>query len=246
MASSKAAPWVLGTAFVGILILGVAWMLAISPQMELVSTARADAEAARSQNVVLTQRLGVLGGQAADLDTYKADLAAIRVQIPAEDGLAPLLREFAATAAASSVFIVSIMPGEPVPFVSAVPPEVVPAAEPAVDVAAAQGQASGTGDTVAPAAPVPSGPQGLVAVPIEITVLGTYDNTVTFMALVQEQLQRLFLVTDFTTTEQKASPPSGGRPATVFGDAEFRIKGFVYVQQPVAAVAETPADVTTQ
>ena len=241
MASSKAAPWVLGTAFVGILILGLAWMLAISPQMELVSTARADAETARSQNVVLTQRLGVLRGQAADLDTYKADLAAIRVQIPAEDGLAPLLREFAATAAASSVFIVSIMPGEPVPFVSAVPTEVAPAAEPA-----AEGQASGTGDTVAPAAPAPSGPQGLVAVPIEITVLGTWDNTVGFMARVQEQLQRLLLVTDFTLTAQKVSSPSGGRPATVAGDAEFRIKGFVYVQQPVAAVAETPADVTDQ
>lgn len=242
MASSKAAPWVLGTAFVGVLILGIAWMLAISPQMQLVSTARADAEAARSQNVVLTQRLAVLREQAADLDTYKADLAAIRLQIPAEDGLPALLREIDATAAANSVFIVAITPGEAVPFVSAVPTVV----EPAVDVAAAEGQANGGGETVAPTVPEPSGPQGLVAVPIEITVLGTYDNTAGFMARVQEQLQRLLLVTDFTVTVQKASLASGGRPATAFGDAELRIRGFVYVQQPVAPVAETLPDVTTQ
>lgn len=233
MKMPKATPWVLGAAVVSVLILGLAWMFGISPQLETANQARDDAERVEMQNVQHQRRLVELRQQFENLDEYKAELAAIQVQLPPEDGEPSLYREIAQASATSGAFIVSIIT-EAVTSVEPTP-EADPnagATEPGAD-EAADGSGGEAADETPPATvePTPMGLDGFVAVPFSIKVLGTYDQTVQFVELVQESFQRLFVVTGFTVKGQAASPPAGGRPEVKEGDAEFEILGFVYVLQ---------------
>jgi Tfp pilus assembly protein PilO len=236
MKAPKATPWVAGTALVAILILAAAWMLGVSPQLDKANVARADTQAAEAQNIVHAQRLAELKEQAEHLDEYKAELAAIQLQVPAEDGLPKLLREIDSAATQAGVFIVMSHPGTAEVFVSA-----QAAAEPVVvdaptensdeEAEANETAEAATDAVVTPTAAPVAGVPGLHAIPFDITVLGTYDNTVRFVGLVQEAFQRLFLVTEFTITGQAAAPAGGGKPEVAEGDAEFLLMGYVYVLQ---------------
>lgn len=235
MKNSKATPWVLGTAFVAVLLLAVAYLFLVSPQLAVAATAKVDTEAAESQNVVHRKRLGQLQRQFEELDTYKAELAALREQIPADDGLPPLLREVDKLAEDEDLFVVAINPGEPVPFLG------VPGEPEVAEAEAADGTPAADDAT---AAPGPAEPEevtlpGFVAIPFEVTVLGEYEDTVAFIEAMQTKLSRTFLVSGYTFEGQAEAEASGGRPATKEGDVETRVRGFVYVLQETQ-----PGDVT--
>jgi hypothetical protein len=101
------------------------------------------------------------------------------------------------------------------------------------EVPAAEGESSESTDSADPAvAEVPTGPAvpaGLTAIPITITVVGTYDNTQAFLYDLQNATPRVFLVSGFTGTSQKETAASAGRPAMNLGDQELVISGFTYV-----------------
>ena len=94
-----------------------------------------------------------------------------------------------------------------------------------------------------PAAPAAvagaNGPTGFTAIPISITALGTYDNTLAFLNDLQNSTQRLFLVTGFTSTSQDQADASSGKPATAPGDQELIITGYAYALPDGLAVPET-------
>lgn len=251
-AAPKRGPWIAGAVVLSLAIGGAGWALAISPQLQLAATARADTEAAEAQNVIHAQRLAMLEEQAAGLDVYKAELAALRVQIPAEDGVRELILQIEANAAAAGIFMVGSTFGQPAHVIqrpptppedpSIAPPAEVPAASEAGEDAAAPDQAAVDPSAAAPVA----GPtaEGLLAIPVDITVLGNYAATVAFIGELQKDTGRLFLVTGYSITGQKPAPASGGKPEILQGDAETVVTGVVYVLPSTATAPVADATAT--
>lgn len=224
MTKGKSTPWVLGAALLAAVILGMTWLLAISPKLTEAQTARADAENVRAQNVMHQNRLNTLKEQYALLDDYRAELAALRKQIPADDGQPSYLRQIDASAADADVFVVSVTPGLPETFVGAVPvPDAVP--EPTTEETGADDDGA---EPTEPAEPTVVGVPGLVAVPFEMTVLGGYPEAVDFLDRVQKA-ERLYVVTGYTFTGQDESEANGGKPAVEQGDVELIVQGYLYV-----------------
>lgn len=248
MGRSKASPWIAGTVVLSVIILVLAWFVAVSPALSSAGQARADAEQTRAQNVIQAQRLATLQQQFAELDTYRAELADIRTRIPSEHGLPDLLRELETRAGRAGVTVLSTAPGLPQEFYPAAPVE--PIAPPPADT---EGDEEGeeTAEETEAAPPAPTGPvviDGFVAVPLQVTVVGGYDDVASFVADIQAQMDRLYVITSFDITGQEEAEESGGRPATAEGDAEMVINGYVYVLDdrsvpaPDGADVEQPAD----
>ena len=232
MKAPKSSPWILGTALLSFAILGLAWLLGISPQLDRAAKADDEADSIRQQNAIHERRLATLQEQSEHLEEYKAELAALQIGIPAEDGQADFLREIEWAATASGVTVVGTTFGLPETFFAAAALEApAPAADDATDE-----PVDAEDEAEADAAPDPvAGVNGLVVMPTQVVVLGTYDNTVAFMERLQTAMNRLYLVTGYQVTGQKEAEASGGRPATHEGDAELLVDGFLYVLAPDAA-----------
>lgn len=234
----KAAGWVIGTAVLALAMAGGTWALAISPVMEQTSTARSEAQSIRDSNDILRAKIDRLRTQFAQIDDFKAELAALRRQLPTEAGLARYMSEVSTLAAANGVTVIAmtsdlgqaLVPVTAEPADAAEPEEGSAEAEPE---AAAETGASGDegeegGETPTPA---PNLLEGFVGIPISITVVGDYQAAVSFVSSLQTGTERLFLVTSFQGTAMDESDASGGRPATVVGDMEMMVGGVIYVLQ---------------
>ncbi|HQY33847.1 type 4a pilus biogenesis protein PilO [Actinotalea sp.] len=237
MGTNKRITWVVGTTFLALILFAGAWFLLIGPNVDAIAEARQSTEDTLAQNEVQTRRLATLKEQFADLASYRAELATIRTQLPVEDGLPALLRELDTLATGAGVTIVGVAPAIPETFFAAAPVDVAPTNEaPASDTATEDGAAA-----PAPAPVEPVGVDGLVAIPVSITVLGSYDATVDFVEGLQTRMARLFVVTAFTAEGQEENEATGGKPATREGDAEFTISGVIYVLQDTAAATDAAA-----
>jgi Tfp pilus assembly protein PilO len=222
--------------------------------LDRAAQSRADAEQTRSQNVIQAQRLATLEKQFEELPAYRAELDAIRGRIPTDDGVRELLRQIDAEATGAGLVVLTVAPGLPEEFFPAVPDAAGPPA-PAEPTEPAEGATTEESEDAAEAAPVaPAGPpvvDGMVAIPVQITVVGGYDRTVDFVTRLQERLPRLFVVTSLDLKGQEASEGGEGRPPTAEGDVETVIQGYVYtltetttVAAPADPAAEAPAEET--
>jgi Tfp pilus assembly protein PilO len=250
MSRTKAYPWVLGTVLLSLVVVALAWFLVIAPVLDRAAQSRADAEQARSQNVVQAQRLATLAKQFEELPAFRAELDAIRGRIPTDDGVRELLRQIDAEATGAGLVVLTVAPGLPEEFFPAVP-EAAAAPAPAEPT---EGTAEETAAAAGAAPAAPAGPtvvDGMVAIPVQITVVGGYDRTVDFVTRLQERLPRLFVVTSLDLKGQEASEGGEGRPPTAEGDVETVIQGYVYtltetttVAAPADPAAEAPAEET--
>lgn len=242
MSRTKAYPWVLGTVLLSLVVVALAWFLVISPVLDRAAQSRADAEQTRSQNVVQAQRLATLEKQFEDLPAFRAELDAIRGRIPTGDGVRELLQQIDAEAASAGLVVLTVAPGVPEEFFPAAP-EAAAAPAPAETTEPTEGATEeASGADAAPAAPAaPTVVDGMVAIPVQITVLGGYDRTVDFVTRLQERLPRLFVVTSLDLKGQEATEGGEGRPPTAEGDVETVIQGYVYTLTETTTVA-APAD----
>jgi Tfp pilus assembly protein PilO len=245
MPGAKKSTWIGGTIFVSFVIIAVAWFLAISPTLASASDSSQQTETTRQQNEILRVNIIKLQADFAKLPDYKAQLAAIRVQIPTDAGLSAYFRELADIATADSVTITAIAPKEPLSVVSAAP---VAQSAPAPATPADATPAAAPAATPAATGKAGAGSAGFAAIPVSITVVGSYDNTVKFMSDVQASPTRLFLVAGVKGTAKDVAPKGNGLPATVLGDQELVITGFAYVLAdpyavpvPVDPAAKAPA-----
>ena len=216
---SQAASWVAGTVIVSVLLAVAAWFLVISPKQDAIEVIKLETANVDSLNELTEIKIAVLKKQFENLDTYKAELAAIQVQIPTSAQLAEYTKEVASIAEANEVTTTTWAPG--------VPTGVVPMVA----------QEPGGVAVILPEVP------GFVAVPVSMTVVGTYQNSLNFLEALQTGTQRLFLVATLDGVAQSAGEASGGRPATVLGDLELAVTGFTYVlADPYGATAPIVPD----
>jgi len=250
MAAAKGT-WIGATAFASVALAAGAWFLAISPQLAEAAELREQTESVDNQNDLLELAIAKLAAEFEHLDEYRTELADLRLQIPTEAELSAYLRELDAIAVAHAVVVTNVAPAMPQAFVSAV----VPAPAPAPTETAEEGteeealaeeptdeptdEATPTAEAV-PAGPV--APPGFVAIPLTITVVGTYDNTVAFLSSLQTGTQRLFLLTGITGTSQQPAEASGGRPELALGDQELQLTGFLYALPDPLGVPTTAPD----
>lgn len=254
--SAKATGWVLATVMVALLLSAGAWFFAISPVRDEAAAAQEQAQATLDSNALLEVRIARLAEQFTHIEEYRAELASLRTQIPTDGELDSYLRQIQELALASQVTVTTVAANTAV-SVTVPQPVVAPAATPetspegsteegaATDPAAADGAAADESAAAVATAPVTVVPQGFVAVPITLTVVGPYEGVVSFIGQMQQGTQRLFLVTALSGTGQEEAEASGGRPATAAGDLELSLTGYTYVLldpavAPIVPAAEAP------
>lgn len=249
MTGAKKSTWIGGTIFVSLVIIALAYFLAIGPTMAATQEVRDQTQATRDQNDLLRLQVTKLAADFKKLPEYKAELADLQLKVPSDADLANYLRSLEGIATAHAVTIVSVTPASPQVFAPAVAPAAV-APAPAADgsaptdgaTAAPDAAAGSTTSTPAPETPAGAAPEGMVAIPFTLTVVGTYDNTQAFLFDLQNGTGRLFLVTGYTGTSQPDAPASGGKPSTTPGDQQLDISGLVYVLMDSTV---TPVDPST-
>jgi len=246
MSGAKRSTWVGGTVFVALLIMAASYFLAVSPTLATASDTRARVQATEQSNQVLQVKLTKLKADFAKWPEYKAELAAIRVQIPTTADLSGYLRQLDAVAVAHSVTFTDVTPSTPQSVVPAVAVAAAPAATPAATpTATATAEAlpeAPSGVPAAEAAPAAAAKiDGFAAIQLVLTVVGTYDNAVAFLNDVQNATPRLFLVTALAGKSQPKADATGGRPATAIGDVELTVTGFAYALTDPSAVPATAA-----
>jgi hypothetical protein len=232
MGRSKTGTWIGGTGVVALLLLVAGWFLLVSPVMAAAGETRAAAEDVEADNATARTRIETLKGQFADLDASKAELAELQKQVPTTGQLAAYLRQVDEQAVAHGVVVTGVTPSTPELFA---PIQAAPAAATATDGTTDTTAADGTdadGSTTA-AAPAPAAgtgaPTGMVDVPITMTAVGSYANVLGWVQAMQEQTDRLLLVTSVSGTAQDETSAGGGKPATTVGDVELTITGYLYV-----------------
>lgn len=241
MASTKTTAWVAGAAVVALAVAAGAWFVAISPTLTDAADQRDAASDQRDHNMLLETQIAKLKEEYTHLDEYRAELASIQTKLPATGDLAELTREVQQVASAAGVTVTVDAPGSPSAFVApAAPVAATPAPEPSAsaDPASATDD-TGTADT--PSAPTSNVVEGLYQIPLSLTSVGTYDQTVAFLDQLQQAMPRLFVVNGLNATSLEAGGAGGGRPATNAGDLEIVISGYVLTLQDSSSAPAAPA-----
>lgn len=261
MGRTKTASWVGGTVVLAVLILVVAWFVAISPKLAAASTAREQTTDVESQNTALQIRIDGLRDQFARLDDYRAELADVRRGLPEDAELPSFIDQLQEIADEHGVFLGEIATE---PALDVVPPEPPAPASPQPQESADgdEGTGGGTGDgdgdgdgaaqadasasdpSTAPADQPDATPgagtappviEGFVAMPVRFTVYGAFTDVRDFLRAVQTEIDRLYLVTSLVGTSLREEPARNGLPAFERGDVELIIDGFAYVLRDLAA-----------
>jgi len=251
MASSKTSTWVGGAVAVALVLILASYFLLISPVLASASDTSSQADETRQQNQILQTKVAHLAAQFAHLDDYKAQLADLRTEVPTEAQLSAYLRRIDAIADANKVTVTAVAADVPQHFSPAVPPS-TGSGDATVDQTTAQQSGATATPSASPtkaaaqaAAPSVSAPDGMVDVPLTITVVGSYDHVDKFLNAIQTTKGRLLLITTVTGTGQKDADANAGRPATKVGDLEVTANGFLYVLPDTSSPAPAPTATAT-
>lgn len=240
MGSSRATGWVLGTVVLVLAIFAGTWFFVAADRFEEAGLTLAEAQNTADRNDLLEIQIARLKADFENLDAYKAEIAAMQLQIPPSGQLSDYTETVSSVAEANKVTVTELSPGIPLTVVQAIAVEPEAEPEPAPE---GDEPVDASPDTVQ--APEPEAPpvlDGFAAVPMTFAVIGTYANAAAFLQQVQTGTDRLFLVTQIEGTRQTAAEATGGKPEIADGDLELRVTGYLYVLE-LAATA-VPEDTT--
>ena len=239
--------WVVATVVLSIGLLLGGWFLGVQPKLVEAGTAELQRVDAVALNVTNEQTLAELKEQFESLDAIEAELAAVQKAMPYRLDAPTLLVQLNALSGTTGVSVTEIKFEEPRAYGAPVP-VAAPVAE-----TPAEGDTEATEEApiepvaaVAPVAPVTPPTvtdaritaANFVAVPMSVSVLGTYNTTQAYVRSLQSG-ERLFLVTGLTLNPVDS--------ASIGPDALFTgvITGYVYVLlDPVADEADAEATLT--
>ncbi len=232
--SARTVKWLAATAALCLAGLVGAWLLLLGPMLDAAAATRAQADGVRDQNAALTARLDALATEFEGIDAYRAELAALRLQLPDDADLSALSREIDSAADRSGVSLVGVEVADSVDLTAAasgaatasttvvapVDPEVPGSDDPSSEAAAT----AATGASVT-APPV----EGMIAIPLTTTVAGSVDAVRAFLGELQTGLQRQVLVTSLGVSALEPSTGEDGTRPAAAGDVEAVVGAFAYV-----------------
>ena len=233
MRSTRAGGWVAGAIVLTLAIFASTWFFGAQPRLDAAAQTREQEASTRAQNATLRAKIAELKKDFDNLDEYRSELATLRTQVPTGADLSGYTRVLQGLADTAGVTLTSLAPGVP----QVVTPPGADQAQPAPAATDTTVDGAGSGDaTPAPVDPAAEAAaslakqiDGMVAMPMTITVVGTYAGVSTFLQSVQTGADRLYLAVSLDGARQLKADASGGRPATEDGDLELAIDGWLYV-----------------
>jgi type IV pilus assembly protein PilO len=174
------------TAVAILAVLAGGWFLLVSPQRSNASDLKQQTSTQEGQNQELQRQIKSLTSQHKDLPQVQAQLAKLGTQLPSNPGLPALIRQLTAAADNAGVDLLSLTPSTPAAVTSGAPTTAKATTTTTTTTAA-------TGSTT-PAAPNPAASTQLLAVPINVVVVGGYFQVEQFISNL-EALKRSFLTT---------------------------------------------------
>lgn len=254
--TASSTPWVVGTALVGVAVLGIGWSTLVSPQLTAAAQTRDQIATVEQQNTELQARTDELRALFAQMPAFEAELATLQEQVPPTGATNELVRRLGELAAEHGLVVTDLAVAGAALITAdgvagATPVVEEPAETDETDEAAEDGAGEGaeTSPTPAPQAPpgssLPTGPlevvEGMTQVPVTLTVLGPAEAVRSFTAAVRDGMTRLVLVDRFALTSEPDAEAGGGLPATSVGDVSATLAGFAYTLGDVRpSVERTP------
>ncbi len=243
MGAVKQSSWIVGTILLSAIILLGTWFLLAKPVYDTGTETEAQAVAQDEKNDIERQKIALLKKQFEEIDLHRAELAALRTQIPATLDESRLQRELADIADEHDVVIaaLTVSPSTEVPLGGG-----------------SDGTSNDPGtdepgvESTPPAAAAPaSGVSGLHAVPISVELQGKYEDVMAFVDALQTTDKRLVLVLGMTGNAMEDTAEGAGLPAREAGDLSLVLSGQAYVlldkygTSEFTAVPEAPTELPT-
>jgi hypothetical protein len=244
--STPTSRWTAGAAAVGVGLVAVTYVAVIGPKRGEAAELADETAATQQQNDSLQIRTAQLKAQFATLPQRSAELGTMLGQIPVTADVPHFVRSLDHLASGAGVTLDAVTPSTPQLLGASTAPAGGAGTGTAGTGSAGTGSAGtgsaaggsavgGSATTGAGGAPTSaSGPGGIVAVPIAVTVHGPYFKAVTFLKSLQSG-QRAFLVTGLQVAVSGADIT-----LTVRGEI-FAVPGAAQTLAAVAAGAATPA-----
>ncbi|WP_298803007.1 hypothetical protein [uncultured Pseudokineococcus sp.] len=212
MRLTRTTAWIGGAALLGLVLVAAAWLLLVGPRQQLAADLREQTASTAGQNELLTAQVRRLEEQLGDVPTTRAEVAALREQVPADAQLPALLRQVTELSDLAGAELTGVTPTEPADAsadaAAAVPTE-APTDAPA--------DASADGAAATSPAPTDQTAQGGVqVVPVALTATGSFAQLQELLRLVQVDLPRALLVRSVSLT---AGEGEGALQLSVSADA---------------------------
>lgn len=200
--------FVIGAAIAMVVVVFFGWTVGIQPQLAASVAAAEESKAVQASNASQADVLAVLKKDYANIGTLNAKRDELRKAVPAGTDMSAFIDELHAVVVAHGVTLGTFAVTEGQAYVA-------PKAA-GTDAAAPAGKAA-----PAPAPAVGAAPDGLVLMPIQLSVTGQYGKVLDFVQGLQTGT-RLVLVTTLTTAPSSAGTGAGR-------DVVAQIGGFAYV-----------------
>ncbi|TBN57842.1 hypothetical protein EYE40_10820 [Glaciihabitans arcticus] len=198
--------WLFGAVALILILLAGTFFLGVSPQLEAVAKSNTERETVESQNQVQQVKLAALKKQFEQIDSLRADLAAMQAQVPTGANLSPLIGQLDKLTQKHSVDVESVTFSDPSAYIEPIPVTTEDAVPVETDPELATAMMSVNGSN-------------FFIIPVEIAVTGKYKNVMDFVDSLQKGT-RLFLVHGLSLDETTVEPNS---------PAEMTISGQVFV-----------------
>jgi Tfp pilus assembly protein PilO len=231
--------WIIGAVIVMAVIAAGGWVLGIQPQLAVATAADAQRATVQSSNAASAIALAQLERDYKALPSLKSQLASLTRSVPTGTEIPAFVDELNALAATDSVTVVGMTVTDAQPYVAVTPPTATAASTSTAPSTATPSPTPSPAPTAAAAAVPTAGvppvtsplitPTNFAAIPVQVSVSGSYANVLDFVHGLQTA-SRLFLITTIASTASTTTP----------GLVDGRIGGFVYVLVP-GATATTPA-----
>lgn len=220
MRLTRTTAWAGGAVLLALAVCAATWLLLVSPRQQLAADLRDQTAATAAPNDLLQAQVLQLEAELGDVPQTRAEVAALREQVPVDADLATLLRQVTELSDRAGANLTGVTPTEPATAAGA---EATAAAE------------AGTTGATAPPAP------GVQVVPVTITATGTFSQVQDLLRLVQVELPRAVLVRSVALT---SGEDAGALQLALTADA-FALPTTPQEEQLAAAAASTgaaPAD----
>jgi len=255
MKNSQNAAWIVGAAFVSVIIAIAVYFLAISPQLDATADARDQTVAAKDFNDQLDLKILTMKKKEKEVPTWRGQMAAIAVDLPPTVAQSDLDRFLNATLKANKIPVVNIEYGAPTVVEPGLatgapaPDNVAPSPEPSPNP-----QPTSSPAPSAEANPQPSQPpatpeagasapfQGLLAIPVTITTEGSPAGILNTIHEIATTQSRFLTITNLTIEKADNTEATPGRPELTESDWTNTVTfmAFVLYQDGVTLAPEEP------
>lgn len=229
------------TAALAVMIVAVAYMFGVKPQASKVESLDANAAVQAKANTALRGEIARLQEQQAQVPALQMRIKEIRRNLPGHPAFPKLIRDVSRYAAESGVALLSVTPGVPTVFGSAVADEAAAAAAAKAAAAESDDGKKATAAKSQPRPPAATNVGTLNAIQLALNVKGDFHEIQLFISKL-EKMERSIAVGTVSVTYSKPLPNDPG-PLTV------NLGGQIFMVAPPAAAAapaKAPAAASTE